>query len=62
MHIIIVVRMVIAIKVLVTILERRRLVIGIVISIHHSADVVLSYWLLNSLSILGAILFLRDTA
>lgn len=62
MHIIIVVRMVIAIKVLVTILERRRLVIGLVISIHHSAGVVLSYWLLNLLSILGAILFLRDTA
>ena len=54
--------MVIAIKVLVTILERRRLVIGLVISIHHSAGVVLSYWLLNLLSILGAILFLRDTA
>ena len=47
--------MVIAIKVLVTILERRRLVIGSVISIHHSADVVLSYLLLNLLSILGAI-------
>ena len=52
MHMIIVVRMVIAIEVVEIILER--LVIGSVISIHHSADVVLSYWLLNSLSILGA--------
>ena len=43
MHMIIVVRMVIAIEVVEIILERRRLVIGNVISIHHSADVVLSY-------------------
>ncbi len=55
MHMIIAVRMVIAIEVVEIILERRRLVIGSVISIHHSADVVLSYLLLNLLSILGAI-------
>jgi len=43
MHMIIVVRMVIAIEVVKIILVWRRLVIGNVISTHHSADVVLSY-------------------
>ena len=43
MHMIIAVRMVIAIEVVVIILEQRRLVIGNVISMHRSADEVLSY-------------------